>query len=345
MIYKAPNIENLENIIVSRTDKIGDLVLSIPAFYMLRMMYPKANITILVRNYNFDIVKALPCITKVIAVDSFDEASLKKEIENIKADAFIALYSDSKVVSLCKASKAKIKVGPLSKLNSFFTYSNGIRQKRSLSIKNEAEYNLDLIRHLNEKLFDSIKIKSEKIVIGQDNYKLIDDFLNSLNIKDYLLVHPFTGGSAKNLSIDEYISVLKKFKSQCDIDIVISCVENDSDEAYRMQKDLGTKTHVFVSKGSILNLAALIDRAKVFLGASTGPSHIAGNLQKRCILIYPNKATQSPVRWGLYLNDKASYIIPDKYNIHENYKNKSFDKIDENIINLIVDKIIEGVNE
>ena len=345
MFKKALNIENLENIIVSRTDKIGDLVLSIPAFYMLSKMYPKANITILVRNYNFDIVKALPCITKVIAIDSFDDTSLKKEILNIKADAFIALYSDSKVVSLCKESKAKIKVGPLSKLNSFFTYTHGIRQKRSQSVKNEAEYNLDLIRHLNEKLFDSLKVQSQKIVIGQENYNLVDEFLTSLNIKDFLLVHPFTGGSAKNLSIDEYISVLKKLKAKCDIDIVISCVENDSAEAYRMQKALGTNDHVFVSKGSILNLAALIDRSKVFLGASTGPSHIAGNLQKRCVLIYPNKATQSPVRWGLFLNDRASYIIPDKDNVHENYKNKGFDKIDDNIINLIVDKIIEGVNE
>lgn len=345
MFYKAPNPNNLENIIVSRTDKIGDLVLSIPAFYMLRQMYPKANITVLVRNYNFDIVKALPCITKVIAIDSFDNDSLIQMIKDIKADAFIALYSDSKVVSLCKASNAKIKIGPLSKINSFFTYKNGIRQKRSQSLKNEAQYNLDLIRRLNEKLFDSLEIKSEKIVVGDDNYRLVDNFLDSSNIKDYLLVHPFTGGSAKNLSIDEYISVLKKVLSKRNICIVISCVVADSNEAYHMQKALGERSYVFVSKGSILNLAALIDRSKIFLGASTGPSHIAGNLQKRCVLIYPNKATQSPVRWGLYLNNKASYIIPDKDNINENYKNKGFDKIDDTIINLIVDKIIEGIDE
>ena len=53
----------IKKIIVSRTDKIGDLVLSIPSFYMLRKMYPEAEITVLVRNYNYDIVKNLPYIS------------------------------------------------------------------------------------------------------------------------------------------------------------------------------------------------------------------------------------------------------------------------------------------
>ena len=49
----------IKNIIVSRTDKIGDLVLSIPSFYMIKKMYPNSKLTVLVRNYNYDVVKNL----------------------------------------------------------------------------------------------------------------------------------------------------------------------------------------------------------------------------------------------------------------------------------------------
>ena len=41
---------DVKRIVIARTDKIGDLVLSIPSFFMLRKMYPQADISILVRN-------------------------------------------------------------------------------------------------------------------------------------------------------------------------------------------------------------------------------------------------------------------------------------------------------
>ena len=34
----------IKRILVSRTDKIGDLLLSIPSFYMLKKMYPEAEL-------------------------------------------------------------------------------------------------------------------------------------------------------------------------------------------------------------------------------------------------------------------------------------------------------------
>ncbi|MGL5950215.1 MAG: glycosyltransferase family 9 protein, partial [Cetobacterium sp.] len=61
-------MKNKQRILISRTDKIGDLVLSIPSFYMIRKMYPEAEITVLVRNYNYEIVKNLPYIDRVVKI-------------------------------------------------------------------------------------------------------------------------------------------------------------------------------------------------------------------------------------------------------------------------------------
>ena len=63
----------IKNIIVSRTDKIGDLVLSIPSFFMVKKMYPSAKLTVLVRNYNYDVVKSLSYIDEVIKIDDYSE--------------------------------------------------------------------------------------------------------------------------------------------------------------------------------------------------------------------------------------------------------------------------------
>ena len=59
----------IKRIIVSRTDKIGDLILSIPSFFMVKKMYPKAELVVLVRKYNYEIVKNLPYVDRIIKID------------------------------------------------------------------------------------------------------------------------------------------------------------------------------------------------------------------------------------------------------------------------------------
>ena len=69
-------MERILKIWISRTDKIGDLILSIPCFFMLRKMYPEAKISILVNSYNADIVRYLPYINEIIVVDQIQKAAL-----------------------------------------------------------------------------------------------------------------------------------------------------------------------------------------------------------------------------------------------------------------------------
>ena len=115
----------IKRIIVSRTDKIGDLILSIPSFFMLKKMYPDAELLVLVRQYNYSIVKNLPYIDRIIKIDDYTLEDLKGELKHFKSDVFIALYSNSFVAGLARVSKAKISIGTLSKLSSFFTYNKG----------------------------------------------------------------------------------------------------------------------------------------------------------------------------------------------------------------------------
>ena len=93
---------------------------------------------------------------------------------------------------------------------------------------------------------------------------------------------------------------------------------------------------------SILELAALIDKCRLYIGASTGPSHIAGNLGKKCVCIYPAYKFLSHTRWGLYGNDaNTTYIVPDADNAEQDYKSKVFSNITDDIINEAAEKALE----
>ena len=336
----------IKRILVSRTDKIGDLILSIPSFFMLKKMYPSAELVVIVRKYNVDIVKNLPYIDRIVIIDEYTKVELLEKIAYFKADVFIALYNDSYVASLARASKAKIRIGPISKLSSFFTYNKGILQKRSLSIKNEGQYNLDLVAKLNKKRFEELYELNTKLILTNENKKVADVYFKENSIEGKcLVVNPFIGGSAKNITDKQYVSILKKVKEKIpDLNIIITSYISDEERTEKLCKDIGKdKIFTFSNGASILNTSSIIDRADVYFGASTGPTHIAGALGKRIVAIYPNKKTQSITRWGVFGNSNIEYIVPDENNPNEDYKNPYFDKFTEEMEDKAVKYILEGL--
>lgn len=349
---KKRAMEEIKRIIVSRTDKIGDLVLSIPSFYMLKKMYPKAELIVLVRKYNYDIVKNLPYIDRVFKIDDFKKEELLTKIAYFKADAFIALYHDEYIAKLVKASKARIRIGPLSKPSSWLLYNKGVLQKRSLSTKNEAEYNLDLVKKLNVMRYNATYELNTDLVLGEENRKVADLFWEQKKIQGKVLVcNPFLGGSAKNIRSGEYARILERLlEEREDVDVILTCQIQDEEQALELQENIVEKyrerLHIFANGASILNVAAIIEKGDLYFGASTGPTHIAGALGKNIVAIYPKKKSQSPVRWGIYRKylENVRYFIPDADGAGENYQLDYFESMDwkkeEEILRLLKEALL-----
>src|SRR6185503_21310225 len=92
------NSPSPRHILVSRTDKIGDLLLSLPVFQTLRRTFPRARITALVSSYAKEIVQGHPAIDAVETVDPSESPwALSRRLKALKVDTFIALYPRPKL--------------------------------------------------------------------------------------------------------------------------------------------------------------------------------------------------------------------------------------------------------
>jgi len=67
-------------ILIIRTDRIGDLLLSTPAIKAVRETYPSAHIAVMVRPYVEDIVEGNPYIDEVILCDKYAYSSLSARL-------------------------------------------------------------------------------------------------------------------------------------------------------------------------------------------------------------------------------------------------------------------------
>lgn len=405
----------MRTFIVSRTDKIGDFVVSIPAYATLKAMYPEDRVIALVSKHNKIIASNLKCVDDYICVDDYkSRRDLVKVIRSCSPDVFIALYSNHKVARLAFSSGAKDRIGPLSKLSSFLFYNKGIRQRRSACVKTEAEYNLDLIRSFDPKLFDSVGIHLETIHIPDREEVIMNKWLSreELHHKPFVILNPYTNGSNIYMSNHEYARIISGFLERCyakiidqheaSYDLSLNVIHERkhnanaehilSDSRYQQaveyQQLLETKVkdpylevsertalfrhmvpevvllgipsqqkymeklishidqrfknhiHMFINHDNLLVAASLIKKCSLFLGPSTGTTHIAGNFKKKAIVFYGHKKSQSHNRWALY-GDENEIPFSLSKDLADPHTGK-IDKLPDSMFDVIVVSMVEG---
>ena len=62
-------MNNFKNILLVRTDRIGDVVLTVPAMRALRVAFPKAHIAVWARAATRELVEGLPFVDEVLVED------------------------------------------------------------------------------------------------------------------------------------------------------------------------------------------------------------------------------------------------------------------------------------
>ncbi len=201
----------MQTIIIARTDKIGDFVVSIPSYATARAMFPTAHIVALVSKFNRIIAENVPCIDECVCIDDYPVFNdLVAKLRSLHPDVFVALVSNNTISKLAVKSGAPVRIGPRSKFWSFVHYNHGLRQHRSQCLKSEAAYNLDLIERIDPQRFAAVGVRLERIVYSQQDALEVHNYLYEHHIPElrFVLVNPFTGGSGANLSLDQYGMVI-----------------------------------------------------------------------------------------------------------------------------------------
>ena len=145
-------------ILVSRTDRLGDVMMALPSLEYLRVSHPDALIDFLCRPEYLDLLAPYLASRKIRGnrVEPGDSSSLKRILSLGKYRAALLLHDDPAVLWRVWLAGVPIRVGPYSKPASLLWLNRGIRQSRSRAEKNEGEYNFDLALRLTRELGDGV---------------------------------------------------------------------------------------------------------------------------------------------------------------------------------------------
>ncbi len=317
-------------ILVVRPDRIGDVMLSTPVFEVIKRHYPNSKITVMVQAAVAPLIKGLPSVDDVMIFDPNGRHSgirgffrLLRDIRIKRFRIAVVLQTRFRISLAVFISRVRYRVGPLSKIHSFFFYNRGVRQHRSQVEMHETDYNLNLLRKLGIRV--GTRNVATSVFVQPEAREEARTWLalQGWNGEDpIIVVHPGMGGSALNWPETHYTDLIRALIRD-NRKVLLSSGPQDRGPAEKILEALGPtareKVMVYgLDKGphpSIQFFAGLLDLSTVVVAPSTGPLHVAVALKKPVVTFYPPIRVQSAIRWGPYINDdsQASLLIPEVY--------------------------------
>lgn len=287
------------NLLITRHDKIGDFVVTLPLFKAIKEQYPNVKLTALVSKVNFPFAKSIEFIDDVILYDKEDLSQTKQEIKSKKFDASISGYIDTQLGKLLFTSGIKKRVAPATKIAQIF-FNKRIKQRRSRVEKREWEYNLDL----GLALFPSLKLEFSR------------PLLNIKTTKEKTVVfHPGFGGSSDgNLLLDDYLKLAYSI-SNSDYNIVFSFGPDDMESKEYIKENLTFNAQILESNMSLYKFTEYLSGVELFISTSTGPMHLAGAVNTKTISFFGDSLFASAKRWGTVSEEdlQNNFTIPKEY--------------------------------
>lgn len=286
------------NILVVRTDKLGDFVTALPTLYVLKQHNPDNKIIACVAPLNKELAEACSFIDEVIVDDGKSIWTLVSSLRNAEIDASITLFSNTRVAVVQFLAGIAIRIAPATKLAQLF-YNRRIKQRRSRVEMAEFEYNLQLAKVL----FSDIDLDFVKPLCQfskEDLDASYQKFCNKYAVtKPVIAFHPGFGGSSDaNWTLDEYIELVKIASDNPNVQAVMTFGPGE-EALYTQSVKLceGLDVIFYKSKEGIVEFTKLLALFKLFVSTSTGTYHLAALVNTPTMTFFGDSLFASVQRW------------------------------------------------
>ncbi len=292
-----------KRILVIRTDRIGDVLLSTPVIRELRANYPNAFIGVMVSPYCRDILDGNPDVDEVIVYDKeikhkslVGNLRFVRKLRKYKFDLAIILHPTNRVHLLSYLAGIPQRAGFDRKMG--FLLNRRIPHTKERGEKHESEYGLDLLKSLNMSvgspvLFMPLKKESEEWV--KEYFKV-----NGIKQDDKLLaINPGSSCPSKIWPLENFSKIADLLSEEYGFRVIITGGAKELPLAEKVASGMRSKALVLAGKTSVSQLASIIKRCTIFISNDSGPVHIACALRIPVISIFGRKQPGlSPKRWG-----------------------------------------------
>lgn len=308
----------MKRIILSRTDSIGDVVLTLPMAGVLKERLPGVNVLFLGSEYTRPVIDACTHIDEFINWDSFRDLPPEEQLtafRGLRADVVIHVFPVPLVVRLAKRSGIPVRIATAHRSFTLASCNRLLWFSRSRSVLHEAQLNLKLL----EPLGIDTKLSRDEIpgYYGLEPHPLPAPYpgrgesgILYPGTRFRLILHPKSRGSAREWGAENFSRLIGLLPEER-FEIFVTGTE---EEGHLMRGFLEMHRERVTDMTGRLTLPGLMDLIRNcdgMVAASTGPLHLAAAFGKTAVGLFAPMRPIWPSRWAP-LGKRASYLVHDK---------------------------------
>jgi len=298
--------EDLNRILVSRTDGLGDVIVTLPVAVALKERLPDVEVAFLVRPYTAPIVQRIAEIDRVLTISKLRRGLHVMRI--YKPDAIVFARPEFKLALEALIARIDVRIGTGYRLYSGL-FTRWVYEHRRSGQKHEAEYSVNLLGPL---LDGPLPVRMPQLGVSRRGANEASERLGALGVGgEYLVVHPGSHGSASMYSAESYAAVIDALLADRDgLTVIVTAGPGEEPIADDLFARVRSKERVRIVSGLSLDaLSELLRGARGFLGSSSGPIHLAALVRTPVVGLYPGLPPMWPARWEP-LGEHVTTLVP-----------------------------------
>jgi len=304
----------VKKILISRTDSIGDVVLTLPLVGLLKKQYPEVEMAFLGQSYTRPVANACVFIDEFYDWNEIRTLNKKDQISrfsNIGADVIFHVFPRKEIAQLASKSGIEQRIGTTGRWYHWLTCNRLIRLSRRRSDLHEAQLNLQLARQWNHPSLLPLDVIPDYYGM-QRIAPLPAEISERIDPKRFnLILHPKSKGSTREWGLENFAQLTHILPpGQFKIFITGTQAEGDLLREASLFRSAAPVTDM-CGRLSLDEMISFIAAADGLIAASTGPLHLAAALGKVALGIYPPIKPMHPGRWAP-VGKNASFLVKDK---------------------------------
>jgi ADP-heptose:LPS heptosyltransferase len=303
-----PSFTNVR-IIVSRTDRIGDVVLTLPLCALLRSRLG-AQVVALGRGYTRPLLEASPHVDEVLdwdVVADGDAAAQRDLLHATRADAIVHVFPRADIARAALAARIPQRIGTSHRWYHWLTCNALEHFSRKRSALHEAQLNVRLARRLLGPVTPSLHelapltaITSRVPLPTLVSTRLSDDRFR-------LVLHPGSSGSAREWPLAQW-KTLAEALDPARVQLLVTGSAAEGEALREWIASLPAGVVDLTGQLGLAELIALLARVDGLIAASTGPLHLAAATGIHALGLFAATPPVHPGRWAP-LGPRAEVLV------------------------------------
>jgi len=319
-----------QTFLVSRTDAIGDVVLTLPVAGWLKQHYAGCRVVLIGRGYTAAVAAACPWVDDFLSLDeleemeepaivSFLEARAMEDAQVVKlqeyqAQAIIHVFPNILLAQRARQAGIPVRIGTRNRLFHWLTCNRLVALSRRHSPLHEAQLNMQLLAPLGcptplalAEVAALARLRPAVPLRPQWQQLLAARRPGQLNI----ILHPRSRGSAREWGLPHF-GQLAQLLHAAGHRVFISGTAAEGEElADWLRENAAFLAADLTGQLDLPEFIAFIAAADGLVAGSTGPLHLAAALGRHALGLYPPIKPMHPGRWGP-LGPHAGYLVFDR---------------------------------